>query len=42
LYLEQSQFRWRSIRADTLFLLLGTLGLFAFCAFLWARYGNPF
>jgi hypothetical protein len=42
LYLEQSQFRWRSIRADILFLLLGTLGPLAFCGFLWARYGNPF
>jgi hypothetical protein len=42
LYLEQSQFRWRSIRADVLFLLLATSGPLAFCGFLWVRYGNPF
>jgi Predicted integral membrane protein len=42
LYLEQSQLRWRNIRADILLLLLGTSGPLAFCGFLWARYGNPF
>jgi len=42
LYLEQCQFRWRSIRADILYLLLGMSGPLAFCGFLWERYGNPF